>query len=409
MPLKRGSSQATVSANIAELVRAGHKPDQAAAIAYKAASGKDADESARVPDINGWYEVKGNPLSKVGVYPYLGRSIPGAPDPDAMYGVLRPAEELSDPECIASFKLLPWINDHVMLGDDLTRPEAKGVEGVIGEDVYFEDGTLYGNIKVFSKRLKDLIEEGKTELSCGYRCQYEAASGTYEGQPYDFVQRNIRGNHLALVDEGRMGPDVAVLDSLTFTLDNKEFVQMADENTTAAGDEETDGDLKMRLEKLEGMVSTVMGVLEKLVPLEEQEHGEKLTGDEDPAAEDEDPVAEDEETAKAADEDKPKGEGMDAVERRVTARILSQIGARDKLAAKLVPHVGVFDHSEMTLSQVVEYGLKKLKLSAPRGQEAGTLNGYLAAKTPHPAAAAMDNRQSARPSGGYFSNLKKGA
>lgn len=37
MPLKKGSSQKTISENIAELVRAGHPPNQAAAIAYKEA------------------------------------------------------------------------------------------------------------------------------------------------------------------------------------------------------------------------------------------------------------------------------------------------------------------------------------------------------------------------------------
>lgn len=37
MPLKKGSSQKVISANIAELRRSGRPPDQAAAIAYKVA------------------------------------------------------------------------------------------------------------------------------------------------------------------------------------------------------------------------------------------------------------------------------------------------------------------------------------------------------------------------------------
>ena len=48
MPLKQGSSESDVSANIAELVRAGHPQQQAEAIAYRVA-GKDAAEVAR-PD-----------------------------------------------------------------------------------------------------------------------------------------------------------------------------------------------------------------------------------------------------------------------------------------------------------------------------------------------------------------------
>lgn len=37
MPLKQGSSQKVISENIGELIKAGHKPKQAAAIAYREA------------------------------------------------------------------------------------------------------------------------------------------------------------------------------------------------------------------------------------------------------------------------------------------------------------------------------------------------------------------------------------
>src|ERR1019366_3956584 len=94
-------------------------------------SGKDQAESSRVLDHNGWWEVKENPLSKVGVFMYSGKFISNSLDPAEMFAVYRPAEELSDPECIESFKLLPWTDNHPsrMLGDPSQgrmAPEEKG-------------------------------------------------------------------------------------------------------------------------------------------------------------------------------------------------------------------------------------------------------------------------------------------
>ena len=78
-------------------------------------------QDKREYDANNWFEVKDNPLSKEGVFHYRGAQIrlpdgTTAPDPDKSYGVYRSAEELSDPEAIASFRLVPWVDDHAMLG-----------------------------------------------------------------------------------------------------------------------------------------------------------------------------------------------------------------------------------------------------------------------------------------------------
>ncbi len=188
-------------------------------------------------DINNWFTVYDNPLSKAGVYPYRESVVVPGGDPTKMVGVLRPAEELASEACIKSFHLMPWIDEHPtsLLGDKedgLVPAEQKGVHGVIGEEVYFKGDTLYGNVKVFSEALARKIASGKRELSCGYHCQFIAQTGVYEGQPYQYVQRNIRGNHVALVEKGRMGSDVRVLDAaerFTFSLDMKEPA-MADES-----------------------------------------------------------------------------------------------------------------------------------------------------------------------------------
>lgn len=309
------------------------------------------DGSARIVDQNGFFEVKRNPISKVGVFPYSGRSI-GGEEPDRIYHVYRPAEELGSAECIESFKLLPFVDEHHMVGDGGMPAEQKGVHGTTGEDVFFEDGTLYSNLKVFSNALANLIEGGKRELSCGYRCEYEFAPGEYNGVKYDAIQRNIRGNHLALVEEGRMGKEVAVLDSMVFTFDAKEFLSMENEEKV----EDQAGSVEERLAKIEEMLA-------KLIPLEKEEHGEAL----DEEAKEE--VAQDEE----AKDPEAKAEGMDAAE--IKRAVMKEIAARDALYSKLSPVIGAFDHAEMDIKAMAAYGAKKLGL-AHSSVEA--VEGYLA-------------------------------
>lgn len=69
-----------------------------------------------------------------------------------------------------------------------------------------------------------LIREGKKrELSLGYTCELEKAEdgAEWNGQPIDYIQRNIRYNHLSLVDRGRAGVNCRViLDGYETNLDD---------------------------------------------------------------------------------------------------------------------------------------------------------------------------------------------
>ena len=336
------------------------------------------DKSDRVHDVNGWYEIKRNPLSKEGVFQYGGATLAAAgldADPSKMYRVYRPAKELSNQECIDSFKLLPWIDDHAMLGDKpgMIPAEQKGVQGVIGEDVFFEDGYLYGNIKVFSEKLADNIDAGKKDLSAGYRCNYRFESGIFNGEEYDAVQFDIRGNHLALVAEGRMGKEVSVLDSaevLKITIDSKEFALMSEPaKEPMAQDVDPMAGLETRLAKIEELLA-------KLIPLEKEEHGEAL--DKDPEA-------------PAKDECEPAS-GMDAaevvalktrveqLEKGGIKALMGEISKRDALANAVSAHVGTFDHAEMTLGEVAKYSADKLGITCDSGHELAAVQGFLAAR-----------------------------
>jgi len=372
-----------ISAAMAELIRSGLSNEKAAALAYSGFAADDAGGSARITDINGWYEVKRNPLSKAGVYPYLGRSIDPSGrmglEPDKMYSVLRPPEELSDPECIESFKLIPWVVGHAMLGPEQTGympAEEKGVHGVTGEEVFFEGDTLYANIKWFSNSLDQIIASGTKELSMGYRCLYEIASGNFNGMPYDVVQRKIRGNHVALVPEGRMGPEVAVLDSMQFTFDARDI--MAEETKT---EEKVEG-----AEKAEMTLNEAVALLKEIIPQVKamQDHLANMNASAATAA-DED----------KKDEKKEEGSGMDAavqiagLQSQIEAlkkdglkTVLGEIAQRDALARQISSFVGAFDHADKTLAEVAAYGVEKFGLKCAKGQEIAALQGYLHNRTP---------------------------
>jgi 8-oxo-dGTP pyrophosphatase MutT (NUDIX family) len=355
-------------------------------------------------DVNNWFEVTDNPLSCVGIYSYGGKSIGGDANPDKMYRVYRPAEELADPECIESFRLLPWIDNHVMLGAEdsgLMPAEQKGVQGVIGEKVYFEKDTLYGNIKVFSEAMASAIANGKKELSCGYRCRYTKESGVYNGERYDYVQRDIRGNHLALVENGRMGPKVAVLDHLVFTVDQQELT-MANEQKEGSG-EMTLADAKKAMKAMLPTfrkLQAVMDAAEKDEEKEEEKKDKEVEDDDDDdvmdKAKDEkeddkddekkeakDSKGKDAKDAKGKDEDEEKKDekksgGMDAAE--IMRQIRADTAVKAKLYDQLSPHIGAFDHAEMSATKMAKYGCTKLGIEAPKGQRLTAITAYLKGK-----------------------------
>ena len=370
----------------------------------KIAESAEANASAmdrREYDTNGWFEVKDNPLSMVGVFPYSGGMISPECDTNKIYMVYRPAEELGSTDCIESFKLIPWIDNHVMLGSEdagLTPSEQKGVQGVIGQEVYFDGETLKGNIKVFSEAMANLIANGKKELSCGYRCRYEYAPGTYDGVKYDYVQRDIRGNHLALVENGRMGPDVAVLDHFTFTVDNKEFLNMAEENMSAEAGEKKE----ITLEEAHKFLEEVMPKLAKILELTGQSYGSaglEAVADEDTEKEDGD----EEKPGDMMDEEGPeygvggqkeeekegqRGAGMDAA--AIARTVEAKLAKKSKLYEQLSVHIGAFDHAEMDLDKMAKYGCKKLGLEAPKETRVVALEAFLKGKGV-PSRAAMDS------------------
>lgn len=374
--------------------------------------------SSRVKDINGFWEVKDNPISKIGVFPYSGAQI-GHSDKDRIFQVYRSAEELGSQETIDSFKLQPWINGHVMLGSEesgRTPAEKKGIGGVIGEQVHFDGEYLRGNIKIFSEAHKAAIDNGAGELSAGFHCKYLMDDGIFQGQPFQVRQVMIRGNHLASVEEGRCGADVAVMDSMTFAMDSNQL----EYSPMAETPEETGSASLDQLPALLEQLVPIMAALQKVVP--GSAPADTVPPVDSTDADDVDGKKDDKVVppATGADEDTKKpveGEGMDA---KLMARELrslraelkalkakpaeamdaktfaTQMADRDQLARELSGFVGAFDHARMDLAGVAAYGCDKLGLRAPKGAELTAVKSYLHGRTaPHllPAAQGMDSSQ----------------
>ena len=362
----------------------------------------------RVIDGNGWTEYKATPISKVGIFPYSGRQLGlDGPQADKIFQVYRPEEELSDPACVESFRLVPWIDEHTMLGPvaatvaaNAVPAERKGVQGVIGEQVFYDNGKLFANLKVFSSTLDALIGAGKRELSAGYRCKYELTPGVWNGQAYDAVQRKIRGNHLASVAEGRMGPDVAIMDRFTFSFDAQE-PKMADPT-------EPSGDGEMTLAQVAAAVKQLLPLVKIVGDLQSSMAAPAVTAAEPVGDATTPPAAAPAATAPAAPPATPAADAvppataMDAAERS----LLTRIGKRDALVAKLSSIVGTFDHASMTHDDVVKYGCEKLGIAV----NADVLSGYLAAKpagVPPRTVAGLDGAET--PERSAFQSKLKGA
>lgn len=133
-------------------------------------------------------------LTRVGIFEYK--------NPDgSIRRELRLPEEVFAPESLASYKGKPVILTHEagMIDSDNVQQEQIGT--ILSEGT--QDGdNVRAQIIIHDARKLDY---GLRELSLGYSLDLEETPGEWQGQPYDVIQRNIRVNHLALVEKARAG------------------------------------------------------------------------------------------------------------------------------------------------------------------------------------------------------------
>ena len=325
---------------------------------------------AKKVDINGFWDIKSNPLTKEGVFMYLGKQIdPNGErwglDQERIYWVYRPRSEISKEETLKSFDGVPFIDEHDMLGEGCTPSDCKNIAGTI-YNVRMKGDTMVGDFKIYSDGIKREISNGKKELSLGYRAEFKKSPGIFKGKAYDFVQVGIVGNHVALVNRGRCGSDVrifdksVVCDSLTLEMQNMNKLD----------------ELKAILD---GMDESMLAKAEKALMAvkdgcSEDEEAKKKAEEEEAAKK---KAAEDEAAKKAAEDAAEQEKKIAAVKDEAIKSYKEAVALHDQL----VPHIGEFVMDGMDTAQAVaEYGCKKLELNVNAGSEIATLTGFLAGR-----------------------------
>lgn len=318
-----------------------------------------ARQSARSIDSNGFMRVANCPLTKEQVAPYLGREIPNfrslGLEPDRIYQVYRPASELSKPSTINSVKGIPLLLDHAPVSPDDLREDQ--LVGSLGDAAKWDGTYLRCNLNILAKKAQDHIKDhSMRELSLSYAYTPVIKAGSFKGKHYDIVMKDIKANHLALVEAGRAGSDVRVCDSLPMELKQMEEntnvlevlnklldeVQKQNQNNAAAvgdsdpteedtsteeaifkDDDEAAEDEEIAEDEDEAAVDSDEEVAEdedeEVAEDEDCKDGEECAEDEDPdeKAEDEDELAEDEDDEKYANI--LKGLGLDPSEDMIAA------------------------------------------------------------------------------------------
>lgn len=189
--------------------------------------------TARTYTDEGFLRVPGY-TARIGIQEYLASEL-GLTDrnPNDIVKVMRPSESVFDAESLESYDGADVTNDHP---SELVNPTTfkNTVVGTV-RTVGVQDGE-YVKAELIIKDADAIraVESGKVQLSAGYTAVYDEAP---DGAGYDFIQRDIRVNHVALVAAARAGHMAKLFDNdgvklmKKVVLDSGKSVEVQDEAT----------------------------------------------------------------------------------------------------------------------------------------------------------------------------------
>lgn len=148
------------------------------------------------------------PIARTGTQLYTSDEVPIDPGPDGMIRIERPPEEVFRPETLTSFEGKPVTVEHP---NDFVTPEnwgrlAVGITTNVRRGEGIADDLLIADLVITDKGAISYVNKTLPEVSAGYEAVYQQIDA---GRG---VQRDIVGNHVALVERGRAGPRCSIQD-----------------------------------------------------------------------------------------------------------------------------------------------------------------------------------------------------
>lgn len=167
--------------------------------------------SKRVIDADGFLVAPATIAKAGNVQEYRARELGLDGDPNRVVRLYRPVDEVA--KAAPTFARRPVTNNHPPTKWVTADNWSQFGVGDAGEKVTLDGDSLNTTITVRNKRVVDAVMSGKSGMSCGYKFSFDDSKKTTpEGVAVDGWMTDIVGNHIAVVDRGRGGPNCVIAD-----------------------------------------------------------------------------------------------------------------------------------------------------------------------------------------------------
>ena len=175
-------------------------------------------------------------VAKTGIQEYTASELSLDGDPNRIVRVMRPADEVFNSDSLDSYMSVDVTLGHPI---ELVSSETykKDTVGTVTGSATKDGDFVVADLIIKDQDAIKQVQAGTVQLSAGYTTNYDDA--VPEGADYEFIQRDIKINHVALVSRARAGAQARIFDNqkkdrpmgIKVNLDSGRSVEVEDQAT----------------------------------------------------------------------------------------------------------------------------------------------------------------------------------